>query len=291
MNRFARVRRSLLGAVTLALLPITASAEPAMWVIRDGDSTIYLIGTLHLLRRDTEWNSARVKKTVAESKELWLEVANIEDQASTAPIVAKYGFDRQKPLSTKLNPAQKTKLTKVAARYAVPAATLEPMQPWMAAVMFMAIPLVKAGYDPNAGVDRILRAQAEKEGDKIFGFETIEQQVQFFAELPEKEQIALLEETLDDAEKGIELIEKLAKAWLEGDNATIDKYLADEMKTKAPALYEKLLVQRNVRWSEKVAEILKGSGVQQIAVGAAHLAGPDSLQAQLAKRGIKVERY
>jgi hypothetical protein len=37
--------------------------------------------------------------------------------------------------------------------------------------------------------------------------------------------------------------------------------------------------------------MLKGSGVQQIAVGAAHLVGPDSIQAQLAKRGIKVERY
>lgn len=284
-------RKILSVTLVLFLAVWSVRAEPSIWVIKDGDSTIYLIGTLHLLRHDTEWNSARVKKTVAQSKELWLEVANIEDQASTAPIIAKYGFDREKPLSTKLNPAQKAKLTKVAASYNIPAATLEEMQPWMAAVMFMAIPLVKAGYDPNAGVDHILRAQAEKEGDKIFGFETIEQQVQFFAELPEKEQIALLEETLDDAEKGMEQLEKLAKAWLEGDNATIDKYLVEEMKRKAPALYEKLLVQRNVRWSEKIEGILKGSGVQQIAVGAAHLAGPDSLQAQLAKRGIKVERY
>jgi uncharacterized protein YbaP (TraB family) len=37
--------------------------------------------------------------------------------------------------------------------------------------------------------------------------------------------------------------------------------------------------------------MLKGSGVQLIAVGAAHLVGPDSVQAQLAKRGIKAERY
>jgi uncharacterized protein YbaP (TraB family) len=63
------------------------------------------------------------------------------------------------------------------------------------------------------------------------------------------------------------------------------------MKKDAPGVYQRLIVQRNIAWSEKIVAMLKGSGVQQIAVGAAHLVGPDSVQAQLAKRGIKVERY
>jgi hypothetical protein len=63
------------------------------------------------------------------------------------------------------------------------------------------------------------------------------------------------------------------------------------MKQLAPTVYEKLLVQRNIAWAQKIEQILKGSGVHAIAVGAAHLAGPDSLQIQLAKRGIKVEKY
>jgi uncharacterized protein len=86
-------------------------------------------------------------------------------------------------------------------------------------------------------------------------------------------------------------LEKLAKAWIDGDNETIGNILVNEFKKEAPAVYEKFVVRRNIAWSEKIAEILKGSGVQQIAVGAAHLAGPDSLQVQLAKRGIRVERY
>jgi len=282
----------LLGAVAAPIvLAVVARAEPAMWVIRDKDSTIYLIGTLHLLRHDTEWNAAKVRKAVAESSELWLEVADIDDQASVAPIIAQYGMDREKTLSSKLNATQKEKLAKLAATYGVPLASLEPMKPWMAALMFAVLPLQKAGYDPNAGIDRLLKAQAEKEGDKIYGFETAEEQVRFFAELPESEQIAFLEETLGDAEKGLAQLEKLAKAWIDGDNETIGNILVNEFKKEAPAVYEKFLVQRNIAWSEKIAEILKGSGVQQIAVGAAHLAGPDSLQVQLAKRGIKVERY
>src|SRR5205814_10515461 len=144
---------------------------------------------------------------------------------------------------------------------------------------------------PNAGIDHLLKAQAAKEGDKIHGFETAEEQIRFLADLPESQQIAFLDETLGDAEKGIAQLEKLAKAWMDGDNEIIGNMLVNEFKKEAPALYQKLLVQRNIAWSEKIAGILKGSGVQQIAVGAAHLAGPDSLQVPLAKRGIKVERY
>ncbi|HWM26471.1 MAG TPA: TraB/GumN family protein [Chthoniobacterales bacterium] len=282
----------LFGAVAAPIvLALPAQAEPAMWVIRDKDSTVYLIGTLHLLRHEMEWNAAKVKKTLTESTALWLELANIDDQASIAPIIARHGIDREKTLSSKLSTAQKEKLTRVAATYNVPLASLEPMKPWMAAMMFAILPLQKAGYDPNAGVDRLLKAQAEKEGDKIHGFETAEEQVRFFAEMPEAEQIAFLEETLGDAEEGLAQLEKLAKAWIAGDNETIGSILVNEFKNASPAVYEKLLVKRNIAWSKKIAEILQGSGVQQIAVGAAHLAGPDSLQVQLQKRGIKVERY
>jgi hypothetical protein len=284
-------RLLLLGAVAAILLAATARAEPAMWVIRDSNSTIYLIGTLHLLRHETEWNAARVKKAVTESSELWLEVVNLDDQASVAPIVAQYGLDLENTLSSKLNAAQQEKLAKVAATYGVPLESLEPMKPWTAAMMFSILPLQKAGYDPNAGIDKLLKAQAEKEGDKLHGFETLEQQVRFFADMSEAEQITFLEETLDDAKKGIAQLDALAKAWIDGDNETIGRVLVNEFKKEAPAVYEKLVVQRNIAWSGKIAEILKGSGVQQIAVGAAHLAGPDSVQAQLAKRGIKAERY
>ena len=292
LSQWRYARLWLLAAFAAPIvLAFPAMAEPAMWVIRDKDSTIYLIGTLHLLRHEMEWNAAKVEKTVTESTELWLEAAEIDDPTSIAPTIAQYGMDREKTLSSKLNAKLKEKLSKVAATYSVPLASLEPMQPWLAAVMFSVLPLQKAGYDPNRGVDRLLKAQADKEGDKVHGFETAQEQVRFFAELPQAEQIAFLDESLGDAEKGLAQLEKLAKAWMEGDNETLGNILVNEFKKEAPVLYEKFLVQRNIAWSKKIVEILKGSGVQQIAVGAGHLAGPDSLQVQLGKLGIKAERY
>ncbi len=269
----------------------TAIAEPAMWVIRDNDSTIYLIGTVHLLRPDTVWKSEKVMKTVADSTELWLEIANPDDQAAVMPLVQKYAFDREKSLSSKLPPPQREKLSKVAAQYNMPVAALDVMKPWMAALTFIMLPLQKSGFDANSGVDHVLRAQAEKEGDKVAGFESLEDQIRMMAELPEKDQTALLASTLDDAASGIALIDRIANAWTAGNTKQLAELMVNDMKTEAPSVYEKLLVQRNVRWCAQVDQILKRSGVQEIAVGAAHLVGPDSLQVQLAKRGIRAEPY
>lgn len=279
------------GIALLLAATAVAKAEPAMWVIRDADSTIYLIGTLHLLKRGSDWNSAKVKTTVQESTELWLEIPDLDDKSQLSGLMAKFGMDPQHPLSTKLDGNQRKRLEKVAAGYGIPAATLEPMRPWLAAVILSAGPLAKAGYDPNAGVERVLVAQAKAEGDQIKGLETAEDQFHALADLSDAEQVTFLTTTLDDLDKDIALLDRLAKAWVDGDIATIEHLGMDEMKQKAPAVYEKLLVRRNIAWSEKIAAMLKGSGVQQVAVGALHLVGPDSVQAQLAKRGIKVERY
>jgi uncharacterized protein YbaP (TraB family) len=280
-------------AVTFALFLAVASAkaEPAMWVIKDADSTIYLIGTMHLLKHDTEWNAEKVKKAVHESTELWLEVADLDNDAALAPLMMKLGLDPAHPLSTKLTEEQHKQLEKIAGAYGFPLASLEPMQPWLAALMLAVGPIMKAGYDPKAGVERMLSAQAKAEGDKIRGFETAEEQLQIMAGLSEPEQIAFLTSVFDDLENGIDLVDKLAKAWIDGDLATITRLSVDDIKKEAPTVYEKFIVRRNIAWSEKIAAMLKGSGVQLIAVGAAHLVGPDSVQAQLAKRGIKAERY
>jgi uncharacterized protein YbaP (TraB family) len=284
-------RKIFAGAFALFLTVASAKAEPAMWVIKDADSTIYLIGTMHLLKHDTEWNAEKVKKTVHESTELWLEVADLDNDAALAPLMMKLGLDPTHPLSSKLNEEQRKKLEKIAGAYGFPVASLEPMQPWLAALMLAVGPIMKAGYDPKAGVERMLSAQAKAEGDKIQGFETAEEQLQIMAGLSEAEQIAFLISVFDDLEKGIDLVDKLAKAWIDGDIDTITRLSVDDIKNEAPTVYQKFIVRRNIAWSEKIAGMLKGSGVQLIAVGAAHLVGPDSVQAQLAKRGIKVERY
>lgn len=286
-----RARHAVAATLAIFALSRAAQADPAMWVIRDADSMIYLVGTMHLLKHETEWNKTKVLGVLAGSQELWLEIADPTNQSVGLPLIQRYGMDREHSLSSKLNRTQLEKLNRVAQQYHVPMATLEPMQPWLAALILTELPLQSAGYDPNAGLDMILKAEAEKRGEKVLGLETMEDQVRFLAELPEPIQIGFLESTLDDVIKGVALMDVLAKAWLNGDLKTINELAVEDVKNNQPEVYRRLLVQRNVQWSEKIVELLKRSGVQLIAVGAAHLAGRDSVQSLLAKRGIHVESF
>jgi uncharacterized protein len=95
---------------------------------------------------------------------------------------------------------------------------------------------------------------------------------------------------LRDADKDVAELRSLVDAWKRGDVAAIAKLENDELKTEEPELYQQLLVQRNTIWAGKIKDMLKQPGTVFVAVGAAHLAGPDSVQAQLAKLGITVQQ-
>jgi hypothetical protein len=164
------------------------------------------------------------------------------------------------------------------------------MRPWLVAVVLSGMPMQKGGYDPGAGVEFTLEKEAKAAGEQFRSFETMDQQLGFFADLPDDVQLAYLQSVLDDKDGGGD-IDKLVDAWMKGDLKALEKGVVDEAKGQSPALYEALIVNRNKAWADQIVERLKGSGVSLIAVGAGHLVGPDSVQAQLKKRGVEVTRY
>ncbi|MEO6927286.1 MAG: TraB/GumN family protein, partial [Rhodanobacter sp.] len=96
--------------------------------------------------------------------------------------------------------------------------------------------------------------------------------------------------TLNDLDKGPAELTALSDAWKAGDVDKIARIEDEDMRQQSPELYQRLLVERNETWATKIAVLLKSPGTIFIAVGAAHLAGPDSVQAQLNRMGIKAVR-
>jgi hypothetical protein len=271
--------------------PAQGAAEPALWIVRDEDSTIYLFGTVHALRPTVTWRTPRIEAALKESDELKVEIVEVgEDTAGMQPLIQRLGLDPARPLSSRLTPQDRARLNAAAASISMPPAAFEPMRPWLAAVVLQVAPLLKAGYDQEAGVDRLLVRAAKAEGKRVTAFETVEQQLRFFADLPPEAELALLTQTLEDVSEAATLLDEIAEGWARGDLSTIDRLLVEEMKVEAPLLYQRLLVDRNAAWTDEIGRMMQGSGVTFVAVGAAHLAGPDSVQAMLEKRGVKVER-
>lgn len=286
LKRFLAACAALL-AVGLAASP--AAADPAVWVVKDKDSTLYLLGTVHVLKPDTVWRTAAIDKALTDSSELWLEV-DTDDVAGMQDLVRRYGVDAAHPLSGKLTPDQLTRFKAAVSGLGAAPANLEPFRPWLAGLTLSIAPLLKGGFDPKSGVEEKLKAAARADGKPIRTLETQEQQIRFFADLPPQVELEFLLSSLDDASDAAPMLDGLIAAWSAGDVEAIGSLLNDEMATRYPELYKALLVRRNQAWAGQIETLLKGKGVAVIAVGAAHLAGPDSVQVQLAKRGLKAER-
>ena len=265
-------------------------AEPALWVVKSEHATVYLFGTIHVLRADVAWKTPKIQKAFDDSQSLTLEIVDVGDKQAAVTLIQKYGLDLAHPLSGQLTDDENSKLNAAYVALGMPPKAFDAFAPWFAGVTFSVLPLVKQGYDPNAGVDVLLKQAAQARKEPIDAFETSEQQVQYFANMPKAEQLTLLDEALRDYPDTVKHLDELAKDWMRGDVDAIAKSLNDDISKDDPALYDLLLTRRNVAFADQIATKLKGSGVSFIAIGAAHLAGPDSVQVQLAKHGFKAER-
>ncbi|WOB78619.1 TraB/GumN family protein [Brevundimonas nasdae] len=286
----AGVPADALAQTAAPAVPAPIEGEgPALWVVKDADSTLYLFGSVHVLRPTTGWSSPRVEAAFDSAPDIWFEISNPDDQAAIMPLIQQHGLSPETPLSSRLTPEENAELDAAAQAMGASAAQLQPMKPWLAALSLSVAPLIKAGYNPKSGVELVLKARAEAAGKSIHGFETIDKQIGILAGLTDDVQLAFLRETLKDYENAATKLDEMVEAWARGDVATLDRVTITEMKEASPALYQAILVDRNTDWANQIQTLLEGSGTAFIAVGAAHLTGDDSVQAILQKRGVTVE--
>ncbi len=300
MRLLSTLRVALVGAVLglACLLPDAAAAQtsqlsqpkPALWVLRDADSTVYLFGTIHFLRPDMDWRTAQVSAALAEAQSIVLEVADPTDQAAVAPLIQQYGMSPERPLSSLLTPDEFQRLGHAAETLGASAARMNPMRPWLAGVMLSGAIPARGGFEAASGVDVSLRAEAAKASLTIRGLETPADQIRMLSGFPEDGQLAFLRNTLDSFDQAPTELGQLAEAWTRGDVDRIADITLEPMKARSSTLYQTVIVDRNRRWAGEIAGMLEGSGTTFVAVGALHLAGADSVQRLLGQIGLEVVR-
>src|ERR1700730_7281081 len=129
-------------------------AHAAIWRVKGAHGTIYLFGSVHVMKPNVEWESAKVKAALTSSDVIYLEIANLDDTAAAQPLAMKFGLDLQHPLSSKISKNDVAILDTAAKSMGLPGeAMLEPMQPWLVSATLEVVPMLKAGYDPASGID------------------------------------------------------------------------------------------------------------------------------------------
>jgi uncharacterized protein YbaP (TraB family) len=280
--------RSLLAFLCWLLLasPIAAPAAlaPALWVARDGDTTIWLFGTVHQLRARAPWLTGPVAKAFADSDVLTLEIEPVTLEAMTQALV-KVAPVRPAPLPPELD----RRLRKRSQELGFPAQAFDAADPWFAATTLSAQPLARAGYSPGPAPETLLARLADRSGTTIEPLETLDGQLGIFAALPQPAQRTMLTRVLDDPDP-VPAMDRIVAAWGKGDVATLDRLLAGDMAEAGPAVRTALLERRNAAWARTIGKWMRQPGTRFVAVGAGHLIGPGSVQARLQAMGVTVER-
>lgn len=275
-----------------APLPAAApaqDADPALWVVKDDDTTIYLFGTVHVLKPGLSWFDEAVKTAFDESDELVLEMVEPDPQTMQS-LVMRMALDTKGPaLSEKLPADKRDAFAKAATEVGIPSAAMDRFDPWFAAVTLTVAGLPKLGYDPESGAERVLSAAAKSAGKKVIGLETPEQQLGYFDALPEPLQVKFLVSTIDDFPKMGSEIEKMVTSWSTGNPTALAEAMNEGMRD-TPEVAKVLLADRNIRWADWISKRLDEPGTVFVAVGAGHLAGADSVQVQLDKRELTATR-
>ncbi|MBB6122787.1 TraB/GumN family protein [Sphingobium subterraneum] len=266
-----------------------ASADPALWVVKDADTTIYLFGTVHMMKPGAVWFDDEIRAAFDQADELVTEIAQ-PNPAAMASQVQKLGANPTGPaLSQMLSEKERARYLKALASIDIPPETLERSDPWKAAITLSILPLMKLGYTQQDGSETVLENAAKAAGKRMSGLETVEQQLGYFDTMPRPLQLAFLNATVKDMAGVDKQFSRLITDWSRGNV----KGLAREMNSsleETPELAKILLYDRNARWAQWIRARMAKPGTVFIAVGAGHLAGKGSVQEKLQALGLDARR-
>ena len=268
----------------------TGDGSPAMWTFSDDDTTVYLYGTVHLLKPEVKWRSPAFEIALSQADTLVLEadISSAESQAEMQKLVMKYGvFSEGQSLSDVLEYDDEAVVTSALKAKDISLEAVEKLKPWMVGLRLSMMQIMEAGYDPQSGVETILMADAK---DKNLAYlETAETQIKALGGAPLDEQVQGLMATLSSMELGEEYLDALVAEWADGDVKGIGALMANPAMLGTQDAYDTLLTERNRNWIPGIKALLNEPGIKLVAVGAGHLAGPDSVVTMLKKDGIKIK--
>jgi len=268
----------------------TGNGSPAMWTFSDDDTTVYLFGTVHLLKPDLEWRSPALDAALNEADTLVLEAdaTSPESQANVQKLFLDFGmFPEGETLTATLDDDDEAILSATLEANGANLQAVDSMKPWMVGLQLSMMQIMQAGYNPQSGVESVLLADA---GDKELAYlETAETSIKALGGAPMEEQVQGLMATISTMELGPEYLNTLVAEWADGDVKGLGALMSNPAMFGTQEGYDALLTTRNKNWIPGIKALLDEPGTKLVAVGAAHLAGPDSVVGMLEKEGIKIK--
>lgn len=291
----------------LALLSACASApkhpeggygEPLLWQLADEDTTIHIFGTVHALPSELEWRTPSFEAAFGAADSFCVETDVDAKADEYREYLREYGyFNNGETLSNYLTEEQIEDVVEVADAVGLPFETIDAMKPWNAMFELSTAVVIHLGLDQLSGVEFVLLPEARKAGKNICEMESPLESVTSISRLPLDVQVAVLThesedfKDIDDLDIAFEMIREdiaeMVKTWVTGDLSVMEnENILDEYGHMD--FYDAILTKRNTKWIPRIEALLEQPGTKFVAVGSAHLAGPNSVIKMLRDNGHAV---
>lgn len=271
--------------------PGASGVGPALWRVADADTTIYLFGTVHALPPGVDWYRGPVVAAFDAADEVVFETVEPEGQPdAAAAFLQGLMLPEGKSLRDRVPQAYRGRYDLALARAGGPGSMVDRFRPWFAAFLLGGLETRGRGRlsTDALGVEAVLTGRARDAGKTVGEVEGMEAQLALLNAVPSPLQIRFLQEALDGLDENDAVGEELLRSWSNGDVVALDA--VTRSWPRDPEMRRVLLDRRNANWATWIAERLEKPGTVLLAVGAAHLVGPDSVQHHLAKAELTAER-
>jgi uncharacterized protein YbaP (TraB family) len=285
------IRRRLLG-LALSCLGVCAAARAdgalhALWELHGKHNTVYLLGSIHVLRASDYPLAPQVLSAYGKASSILMEInlAQIDAQRVQAELLASARLPEGKTLPGIMGDARYKRAQSLAREVGIDLGIFDAFAPWFAAEAISQLQLQHLGFQPKAGVEMFFLERARADGKPVAGLETVHDQIALFDSLSLEAQADYLVSSLEEAHDLPKEVDAMVHAWAVGDTQWFVEQLQSELG-RDPALYESVLVARNRKWVPKIEALLNDDKNYLVIVGTGHLVGQGSVIALLKKDGI-----
>lgn len=279
------------GLLALVVAPTAAQSHSFLWRASNGKGSLYLVGSVHMLSKDSYPLSPALEAAFKESDLLVeeLDLAEMMAPESQMAMLTRGMLPAGQTLDTTLSRDTLAAVTRQATALGLPMEPLKRFKPWSLALTLLGMAWQRAGFDADLGLDKHFYDRARTERKAVQGLETVAFQISRFDEMSMADQDKLLQQSLREIETETSMIGMLATAWKNGDAAAIERVVLEDVKTD-PQMYRRLIVDRNQTWLPVLEGLAARPRPAFVVVGAAHLVGPDGLLALFKARGFTLEQ-
>ncbi|MEN3971146.1 TraB/GumN family protein [Sphingomicrobium sp. XHP0235] len=290
--------KKALGLSTAALALIAApacaqeqiDADPALWKVADEDTTIYLFGTFHFLEGNEVWFDGAVRDAYDASSEVYIEaVPETDASVIQAAMMEHVMLSGDQTLESLVAPEAYALFVEKAETVGLPAMAVAKMEPTMASFTLTQMSLPGMGLTMDKGADMTILNSANEDGKTLGGLETTVEQLAALGGVSLEAQAKVFNEGMAEFDDLPEMFETMRTNWATGNTAGFEEVFK-EMNDGSPESYQAILVDRNAKWTQTLAERMDQPGTVFVAVGTGHLVGGDSVQSMLEAKGFTIER-